>query len=95
MTASGQRPDAHPDTWTAWGGVVRTRPGIGETTDCGPLPTRSDTVRTTLNNPRQGDADSVRTALPAMPSRKAGAAFAEALDLIARETRIPAGRPRR
>lgn len=89
MTA-GQYPGTNPDVRTAHGGVVRTPPDTGETGDCGPLPTRADTVRTRQDDDCPESSDGVRIEYRArVPRHMAGAAFAEALDLIARETRIP------
>ncbi|MFH8577182.1 hypothetical protein [Streptomyces zaomyceticus] len=96
------------DTVRPSGGVLRTPVLVGEDTDCGPLPTRADSVRTppVLTGPdtvRPGvladtedtrrtppDTDTgrgVRFAYQArVPRRFVGAAFAEALSLLARET---------
>ncbi|WP_284576701.1 hypothetical protein [Streptomyces sp. 2P-4] len=80
---SGQRPDNH-------GGHVRTPILVGETIDCGPLPTRPDTVRTRPDTDPPDTSGRVRVEYRArVPRHLMAAAFAEALDLIARETRTP------
>jgi hypothetical protein len=69
VTTPGQRPDS---VRTARGGVVRTTPLLVGTTCCGPLPTSTDSVRTTPDNPR-----------PDMSARRAevAAAIADAFGL--------------
>ncbi|BBA98298.1 hypothetical protein RVR_4430 [Actinacidiphila reveromycinica] len=75
----GQAPDSRPDKV---GGIVRTGPDIGERPDCGPLPTRPDTVRTRTDSAPGG----VRFAYTArIPRRQLGAAVVEALTLLAAE----------
>ncbi|GAA2948685.1 hypothetical protein ACFPN0_14965 [Kitasatospora cinereorecta] len=72
MSASGQRPDMS-------GGIVRTPRDIGETHDCGPLPTRADTVRTRPDSDGPDNDPGVRfTYRATVPRRLVGAAFAEA-----------------
>ncbi|MGW6391148.1 hypothetical protein ACWFR1_11725 [Streptomyces sp. NPDC055103] len=79
MSASGQRPDKS-------GGIVRTPQDIGETQDCGPLPTRADTVRTRPDSDRPDSNPGVRFAYRAtVPRHLMGAAFAEAFTLLAAE----------
>jgi hypothetical protein len=77
-------PGPCPDTS---GGVVRTPQDIGETPDCGPLPAVEDTVRTRPDNGSPDSDPGVRFAYRArVPRHLMGAAFAEALTLLAHET---------
>jgi hypothetical protein len=90
MSSTDPRPDTPDSVRTAVGGVVRTPLDIGEAHDCGPLPTRADTVRTRPDDLCPDTPDGVRVEYRArVPRHLVPAAFAEALDLIARETRIP------
>jgi hypothetical protein len=72
VTPAGQRPDAPDSARTARGGVVRTTPLLGQTTPATTLPTSTDSVRTTPDNPR-----------PDMSGRRAevAAAIADAFGL--------------
>ncbi|MFF2940240.1 hypothetical protein ACFVSQ_10395 [Streptomyces niveus] len=77
MTPSGQRPDMS-------GGMVRTPQGIGETHDCGTLPTRTDTVRTRPDSDGPDSGPGVPLAYRArVPRHQMGAAFAEAFTYLA------------
>lgn len=78
MTDNG-RPDNAPDTRRTPDGAVRT-PGYE------PSPTRPDTIRTPPADTPLGVRIEYRAAVP---RRLVAAAFAEALELIARETRLP------
>jgi hypothetical protein len=90
MTIPGRTPDASGQRPDADGGHVRTPFIVGETVDCGPLPTSTDTARTRPDTDVPDTSGGVRVEYRArVPRHLMGAAFAEALDLIARETRIP------
>ncbi|MFD3609000.1 hypothetical protein ACFWXA_13165 [Streptomyces atroolivaceus] len=68
------------------GGIVRTPQDIGETQDCGPLPTRADTVRTRPDTACPDTEPGVRFAYRAtVPRHLVGAAFAEAFTHLADE----------
>ncbi|MEU6929008.1 hypothetical protein AB0A05_07570 [Streptomyces sp. NPDC046374] len=83
MTEPGPRPDAS-------GGIVRTPLDIGETANCGPLPTRPDTVRTRPDSRCPDNDTGVRFAYTArVPRRLMGTAFAEGLALLAEEIAPP------
>jgi hypothetical protein len=87
MTAPGQRPDRT-------GGHVRTGLDIGETVDCGPLPTRTDSVRTTPDSERPDTPGGVRVEYRArVPRRLVGAAFAEGLAAVLAELHPPEPEP--
>ncbi|NDK24703.1 hypothetical protein FSY75_09480 [Streptomyces sp. TR1341] len=80
-------PDSRPDMPLARGGIIRTGLHVGETPDCGPLPTSPDTARTRQDSGPADNPDGVRFAYTArVPRRHLGAAIAEALSLLARET---------
>ncbi|MFZ4266551.1 hypothetical protein [Streptomyces arboris] len=83
MTTPGQRPDVD-------GGRARMLSAVDVTPDRAPLPTRADTIRTRPDTDPTDVSGGVRIAYRArVPRHLMGAAVAEALDLIARETRIP------
>ncbi|MFJ2206001.1 hypothetical protein [Streptomyces microflavus] len=90
MTLPGQHPDTsghHPDVHA---GRPRTLSSVDETSDHGTLPTSADTIRTRPDTDPADASGGFRFAYRArVPRHLMGAAFAEALDLIARETRIP------
>ncbi|MGW5930528.1 hypothetical protein ACWF2L_30500 [Streptomyces anulatus] len=90
MTPGGHAPDVSGQRPDADGGHVRTPLIVGEIIDCGPLPTSTDTARTRPDTDPPDTSGGVRVEYRArVPRHLMGAAFAEALDLIARETRIP------
>ncbi|MFD3844759.1 hypothetical protein ACFWVB_02565 [Streptomyces microflavus] len=77
---SGQCPDTR-------GGTVRTPFAVGESADCGPLPTRADAVRTRPDTPRPDTPDGVRIEYRAtVPRSLVAAAFLEGLAEISRAT---------
>ncbi|MFD7574094.1 hypothetical protein ACFV6U_26830 [Streptomyces sp. NPDC059810] len=102
------------DTVRLSGGVLRTPVLVEEDTDCGPLPTRADSVRTppvlvgpdTVRPAVRADNDDIRRTPSSadtgrgvrfayqarVPRRLVGAAFAEALTLLAQETGADTGR---
>ncbi|MFC7791331.1 hypothetical protein [Streptomyces cinereoruber] len=72
-------PDTPPDCPDRRGGIIRTPPDIGETIDCGPLPTSTDTVRTRLS----ARPDGVRVEYTAsVPRHLLGVAIADAFATI-------------
>ncbi|MEC3995217.1 hypothetical protein VSR01_17410 [Actinacidiphila sp. DG2A-62] len=85
--ASVQRPDRS-------GGHVRTGLDVGETVDCGPLPTRADTVRTRPDSECPDTPGGVRVEYRArVPRHLMGAAFAEGLAAVAAELHPPEPEP--
>ncbi|MET9321933.1 hypothetical protein ABZX75_17325 [Streptomyces sp. NPDC003038] len=84
MTGPGQSPDTSEGSPDNRGGTVRTSPVVGETTECGSLPTSADTVRTPPDTNPADSPDGVRVEYRArVPRRLLGAAFAEAFAAIA------------
>ncbi|MEU9033816.1 hypothetical protein AB0D45_02710 [Streptomyces sp. NPDC048352] len=80
-------PDTSTDTVPASGGIVRTPVLAGETVDCGPLPTSTDSVRTGEDTDTEDTGHGVRIQYRArVPRHLVGDAVAEALGIIARET---------
>ncbi|MFG2404216.1 hypothetical protein ACGFR8_07730 [Streptomyces brevispora] len=80
-------PDTGPDTVSARGGALRTGVLVGESPDCGPLPTSTDTARTP---PDTDTGQGVRVEYRAtVPRYLLGAALAEALGAIDDATRTP------
>ncbi|MBT2492349.1 hypothetical protein J7E96_28335 [Streptomyces sp. ISL-96] len=80
-------PDTSTDTVSASGGVLRTLLDVGESVDCGPLPTSTDTVRTPGDTDTEDIGQGVRIEYRAsVPRHMLGAAVAEAFGIIARET---------
>ncbi|WP_434593401.1 hypothetical protein [Streptomyces sp. A5-4] len=76
-----------PDSPPASGGHVRTGRIVGETSDCGPLPTRPDTVRTRPDNACPDTDAGVRVEYRArVPRRLLSVAIAEAFAAIVHET---------
>ncbi|MER8090714.1 hypothetical protein ABTZ57_37975 [Streptomyces sp. NPDC094048] len=71
----------------ARGGIVRTPAIVGETVDCGPVPTRTDTARTRPDTDTADTGPGVRVEYRAtVPRHLVGAALAEALHAIDRAT---------
>ncbi|MFC9604593.1 hypothetical protein ACFTTN_14180 [Streptomyces niveus] len=71
------------------GGIVRTL-RIGETHDCGPLPTRADTVRTRPDSDGPDSDPGVRFEYRATaPRHLVGAAFAEAFTHLGTALHLP------
>ncbi|MDX2922725.1 hypothetical protein [Streptomyces sp. NE06-03C] len=90
MTTPGQHPDASGQCPDAGGGHIRITSAVDRTTDRDPLPTRTDAIRTRPDTDPADASGGFRFAYRArVPRHLMGAAFAEALDLIARETRTP------
>ncbi|MFF3096758.1 hypothetical protein [Streptomyces cyaneofuscatus] len=90
MTTPGQHPDASGQRPDADDGRPRTLSAVDVTPDRAPLPTRADTIRTRPDTDTADASGGFRFAYRArVPRHLMGAAFAEALDLIARETCIP------
>ncbi|GGZ23716.1 hypothetical protein GCM10010387_16160 [Streptomyces inusitatus] len=86
MTALGPRPDGRPDIRTESGTDPDAAPDTAQPSGCNPAPTSPDTVRTCLDTDAADIPDGVRIEYRArVPRHLAGAAFAEALNLIARE----------
>lgn len=83
-----------PDTRTASGGHVRTPAIVGEVIDCGPPPTRPDTIRTRPDTTCPDSPDGVRIEYRAtVPRHLVIAALAEASGAISQTTQDRQDRP--
>ncbi|KPI33343.1 hypothetical protein OV450_1431 [Actinobacteria bacterium OV450] len=79
-------PDVRPDVRRARGGHPDVIPVVGENQDCGPLPTRADTVRPDTDSRPTDSRTGVRFEYRAsVPRHLVGAAFAEAFALLGDE----------